>query len=1116
MSPVLAGWDPAKDRLLSGLTITNQGVKVGPCLINGKIGQGGMGAVYHAWHTMLNLEVAVKILPFHLVDDNQGYVQRFQREAQAAAVVSHQNLVRVFEMGCEKDIYFLILEFVNGESAHMRIGRKKQLDESEALRIVRDATLGLAAAHAKNIIHRDVKPDNILVGQDGTIKLADLGLAKIADADFAMTLSNVAMGTPQFMPPEQIVNSKAVTFASDIWAMGISLYYLLTAKYPFNADSLLGLLNIINEKTPDITVERPGISPATAAVIERCLQKEPAARYATAKELIAGLDAALTASVGTAGVAVDLSVPAESCLASKLGPYTPSLPIDAQAGAQFTPAPGSNAPTLLGQGATSSRGTGAGAAKDDSSYSSTLKLPPRGVITPPPAQVAGVGRVGGAAPAKAPTQPGVATSAVTALAPPIDPTLLTGATTVAVPSMRGRLIPILIALVITLPLTGYGLYWALRIKPYNDAVATGRAFEAKYDFADAAAAWKSAKELSPTPEATEHATRTTQLASLWDAAQSAQAAQDWKQAAQHCDEVLKIVPDFKAAKVLQVEALAEQERGKVLDDVAKGFTKLMKEDDWNFRGDVWDFTQKLNGDLKLYPHEPALQEDFVQISLRTNDLDELDRSLTYLTELLKQPGLSAADQTRLQSLQKRAQDAHTYAYTYAKVNEPMDKANEAAEKRLEAMVTNLEPASAGRAAALAILTAAEKAIPQEIADRADVIAKAHETFENNFVRLSQQLSQAAQRKGNFKLAIDALAPVVSKIDDYHHPAAIHALAMLKLMAQAQPLRAQPLGAFTGFTNEGNGKVVTPQNLPLPDLAEIRILRVIDADSVVAMAAGKFYFTSLKFDRWDKDTDETYGQDSVVLSPDLRLSTSFYDYIAQKGETPPADAHTLAVFEAAGDRQAYVRTDVTATKPDFSFNPQDTTLLMIGHTPGKTQDCLWALDVSKSMNSFDIYGEGWKILKNGGGLTLSDPQWLPDGSGFLYASFDAAQHHYTIEQVDLKTGRKNTLVTLGGADASKESIAAAAGPHMPALDPSGTVLALYLEAFHRISLIRLTDGQEITHLEATDVNPAQTGGGFNWSTDGKWLVYKALDGATPVFKVLGVQRGAPAQEEKKTP
>ncbi|MEZ6037698.1 MAG: serine/threonine-protein kinase [Planctomycetota bacterium] len=264
-----------------------------PCVLYGKIGQGGMGAVYRGRHLNLDIDVAVKCLKPDLTGDDDQFVVRFRREARSAARINHQNVVRVFDVSEEKGLHYIVMELVQGETARQRVQRKKKLGIGEALEILYGAACGLGEAHSKGFIHRDVKPDNIMISASGQVKVADLGLAKPSGASNLSMLSgtNMVMGTPQYMPPEQWENTATVTPAADVWALGATLYYLLVGGEAIAKDSLPRIMQrIVMQAFPDVREQRPDCPEDVALLIARATDRDPEKRFVDAREMAEALE----------------------------------------------------------------------------------------------------------------------------------------------------------------------------------------------------------------------------------------------------------------------------------------------------------------------------------------------------------------------------------------------------------------------------------------------------------------------------------------------------------------------------------------------------------------------------------------------------------------------------------------------------------------------------------------------------------------------------------------------------------------------------------------------------------------------------------------------------------
>ncbi len=277
------------------IIVKNQTVshkRIGDYELISKLGEGGMGAVYKARQMSMDRIVAVKVLsPAHA--KNPDYRTRFESEARAVARLNHPNIVTGIDAGNTEGIYYFAMEFVDGETLgqmQQRAGGK--LEERETLKFVRQIALALKHAHECNLLHRDVKPDNILVDKNRLVaKLADLGLARDAvGGDCGATRAGQAVGTPFYMSPEQ-ARGKDLSPATDIYSLGGSLYHLLTGQIPFSGTSAAMIMaRHITDPVPNPRIIEPRISSATAKMIVKCLQKDPADRFRTATELIDEID----------------------------------------------------------------------------------------------------------------------------------------------------------------------------------------------------------------------------------------------------------------------------------------------------------------------------------------------------------------------------------------------------------------------------------------------------------------------------------------------------------------------------------------------------------------------------------------------------------------------------------------------------------------------------------------------------------------------------------------------------------------------------------------------------------------------------------------------------------
>ncbi len=254
-----------------------------------KIGEGGLAVVYKAKDRLLNRYVAIKILRPEFVKDEQ-FVENFRKESQAAAGLSHPNIVNVYDVGKEGNIHFIVMELIDGKPLSQVIDEKGRLDYKEAISIARQVASALSLAHKNQIIHRDVKPHNILITSTGTAKLADFGIARAVSKASIAEGSEKIMGSVHYFSPEQ-ARGAYVDERSDIYSLGIVLYEMLTGKVPFDGDNPISIaLMHINDPMPSVSSQVPGIPPQLEKVIEKATDKYQSNRYKTADEMIEDLD----------------------------------------------------------------------------------------------------------------------------------------------------------------------------------------------------------------------------------------------------------------------------------------------------------------------------------------------------------------------------------------------------------------------------------------------------------------------------------------------------------------------------------------------------------------------------------------------------------------------------------------------------------------------------------------------------------------------------------------------------------------------------------------------------------------------------------------------------------
>jgi hypothetical protein len=298
------------------------GLKVGKYRIQKLIGRGGMGAVYRAMDTLLQREVALKVLPRELTEDEQA-LRRFLREAQLAARLNHTNAVTVYDVGRKGAIVYIAMELVRGTGCDELLRQRGKLSVDEATRLVADACRALGAAHAAGLIHRDIKPANILRDADGVIKIGDFGLAKLhTSSDATLTAKDMVIGTPKYMSPEQC-NNQPVDARTDLYALGATYYALLTGSAPFDEGTTMQILFAhCSAPVPDPRTLDAALPETCTAIIHRAMAKAPEDRYPSAEAMLADLNTLLTGGAtpgdapadasALAGMFASLEVPAEA------------------------------------------------------------------------------------------------------------------------------------------------------------------------------------------------------------------------------------------------------------------------------------------------------------------------------------------------------------------------------------------------------------------------------------------------------------------------------------------------------------------------------------------------------------------------------------------------------------------------------------------------------------------------------------------------------------------------------------------------------------------------------------------------------------------------------------
>lgn len=257
--------------------------------IQEKIGTGGMSDVYRALDHKLNRPVAVKVLKQEF-SENQNFVQKFRSEAQAAAGLMHPNIVNVYDVGNDKGIYYFVMELVDGITLKKYIEKKSRLTVKEAVSIGIQVAMGLDAAHKNSIVHRDIKPQNIMISKDGKVKVTDFGIAKAASSN---TITSNVMGSVHYTSPEQARGGYSDA-KSDIYSLGVTLFEMVTGRVPFNGDTTVAIaIKHIQEPFPSPSTYAPDLPISVEKIILKCCQKSPDRRYQTATDLIKDLKRSL-------------------------------------------------------------------------------------------------------------------------------------------------------------------------------------------------------------------------------------------------------------------------------------------------------------------------------------------------------------------------------------------------------------------------------------------------------------------------------------------------------------------------------------------------------------------------------------------------------------------------------------------------------------------------------------------------------------------------------------------------------------------------------------------------------------------------------------------------------
>ncbi|MCC9605118.1 serine/threonine protein kinase [Blastopirellula sp. JC732] len=283
----------------SAFATTNDltGKSLGDYQVLRRLGRGAMAEVYLAQQTSLKRQVALKILLPSLAQQ-ESYVKRFHREAQAAAALTHANIVQIFEVGCIDGIHFIAQEYVPGQTLKQLTGKTGSVDAKAGFAILRQVAAALIKAAEQGIVHRDIKPENVLITASGEVKVADFGLSRVVSQNgegLNLTEIGVTLGTPLYMSPEQ-VEGKQVDARSDIYSLGVTIYHLLAGRPPFDGDTALAVaVQHLQTEPPRLETLRKDLPPQLTRVIHKMLAKKPEKRQQNASELLQELREVLEA-----------------------------------------------------------------------------------------------------------------------------------------------------------------------------------------------------------------------------------------------------------------------------------------------------------------------------------------------------------------------------------------------------------------------------------------------------------------------------------------------------------------------------------------------------------------------------------------------------------------------------------------------------------------------------------------------------------------------------------------------------------------------------------------------------------------------------------------------------
>jgi eukaryotic-like serine/threonine-protein kinase len=303
-----------------------------------ELGSGGMGRVYRARNVALDRVVALKTLAPQFSAD-EGFVRRFQKEARAAARLNHPSIVQIYDFGSEGGIYYLAMEFVDGSSLRALL-KKFRFRERDALLVMRHTVAALAVAHAEGIVHRDIKPDNIMLTAKGDkVKLVDLGIAKTLGEDQSLTQTGQAVGTPEYIAPEQIRGLRDIDARADIYSLGATYFQLVTGHSPYQGTSGAMVMSMhLTSPLPDPRTYEPTLSEGLVRVLRKMMAKDREHRYPDVHALDRDL---YRLQIGEPVEVDDTSL---SAIATIVDPRAPTSPLPAAAAPSAAPAPAAPTP----------------------------------------------------------------------------------------------------------------------------------------------------------------------------------------------------------------------------------------------------------------------------------------------------------------------------------------------------------------------------------------------------------------------------------------------------------------------------------------------------------------------------------------------------------------------------------------------------------------------------------------------------------------------------------------------------------------------------------------------------------------------------------------------------